>query len=61
MMSPPPRLCSPSVRMAVQFGILGVRDAGLSLDSCTATTSGCVVRSRCLSSSTVLPMPFALS
>ena len=34
---------------------------GLSFDSCTATTSGCVVSSRCLSSSTVLLMPFALS
>ena len=39
----------------------GCPDAGLSFDSCTATTSGCVVSSRCLSSSTVLLMPFALS
>ena len=33
----------------------------LRFDSCTATTSGCVVSSRCLSSSTVLLMLFALS
>ena len=32
----------------------------MSFDSCIATT-GCVVRIRCLSSSTVLLMPFALS
>ena len=42
-------------------GIFGVRDAGLSFDSCIATTSGCVASNRCLSSSTVLLMPFALS
>ena len=41
------------------FGILGVRDTGLSFDSCIATTSGCVVSNIC--SSTVLLMPFALS
>ena len=34
------------------------RDAGLTFDSCIATTSGCVVSKRCLSSSTVLLMPF---
>ena len=33
----------------------------MSFDSCIATTSGCVVSKRCLSSSTVLLMPFALS
>ena len=60
-MSPPPRLCCLSVRMAVQPGILGVRDVLLSFDSCTATTSGCDVSSRCFSSSTVLPIPPALS
>ena len=58
MMSPPPCLCSLSVRMAVKCGIL---DAEVTFDSCIVTTSGCVVRMRCLSSSTVLLMPFALS
>ena len=33
----------------------------MSFDSCIATTSGCVVSKRCLSSSTMLVMPFALS
>ena len=61
MMSPPPCLCSLSVLMAVKCGICGVRDAGVCFDSCIATTSGCVVCMRCLSSSTVLLMPFALS
>ena len=60
-MSPPPCLCSLSVRMAVKCGICGVLDAEVSFDSCIVTTSGCVVRMRCLSSSTVLLMPFALS
>ena len=60
-MSPPPCLCSLSVWMAVKCGICGVLDAGVSFDSCIVTTSGCVVRMRCLSSSTVLLMPFALS
>ena len=32
----------------------------MSFDFSIATTSGCVVRMRCLSSSTVLVMPFAL-
>ena len=49
-----------SVRMAVKFGIRGVLDAEVSFDSCIVTTSGCVVLMRCLSSSTVLLMPFAL-
>ena len=40
---------------------LGVRDVLLSFDSCTVTTSGCDVSSRCFSSSTVLLIPFALS
>ena len=57
-MSPPPCLCSLSVQMAVKCGIL---DAEVSFDSCIMTSSGCVVRMRCLSSSTVLLMPFALS
>ena len=60
-MSPPPFLCSLSVRMAVKFCICGVLDAEVSFDSCIVTTSGCVVRMRLLSSSTVLLMPFALS
>ena len=45
----------------MQPGILGVRDVLLSFDSCTVTTSGCDVSSRCFSSSTVLLIPFALS
>ena len=57
-MSPPPCLCSLSVRMAVKCGIL---EAEVSFESCIVTTSGCVVRMRYLSSSTVLLMPFALS
>ena len=60
-MSPPPCLCSLSVRMAVKCGICGVLDAEVSFDSCIVTTSGCVVLMRCLSSSTVRLMPFALS
>ena len=52
-MSPPPCLCSLSVRMAVKCGICGVLDAEVSFDSC-------IVLMRCLSSSTVLLMPFAL-
>ena len=60
-MSPPPCLCSLSVRMAVKCGICGVLDAEVNFDSCIVTTSGCVVRMRCLSYSTVLLMPFALS
>ena len=40
---------------------LGCRDVLLSFDSCTVTTSGCDVSSRCFSSSTVLLIPFALS
>ena len=58
-MSPPPCLCSLSVRMAVKCGICGVLDAEVSFDSCIVT--GCVVLMRCLNSSTVLLMPFALS
>ena len=38
-MSPPPWLCSLSVRMAVKCGIL---DAEVSFDSFIVTTSGCV-------------------
>ena len=60
-MSPPPCLCSLFVRMAMKCGICGVLDAEVSSDSCIVTTSGCVVLMRCLSSSTVLLMPFALS
>ena len=60
-MSPPPGLCSLSVRKAVKCGICGVLDAEVSFDSCIVTTSGCVVLMRCLSSSTVLLMPFAVS
>ena len=45
----------------MQPGIPGVRDVLLSFDSCTVTTSGCDVSSRCFSSSTVLLIPFALS
>ena len=60
-MSPSPCLCSLSVRMVVKCGICGVLDAEVRFDSCIVTTAGCVVRVRCLSSSTVLLMPFALS
>ena len=60
-MSPPPCLCSLSVRMAVKSGICGVMDAEVSFDYCIVTTSDCVVRMRCLRFSTVLLMPFALS
>ena len=60
-MSPPPCLCSRSVRMAVKCGLCGVLDADVSFDSCIVPTSGCVVRMRCLSSSTVLLMQFSLS
>ena len=60
-MSPPPCLCSLSVRMAVKCGICGVLDAEVNFDSFIVTTSGCVVLMRCLSSSMVLLMPFALS
>ena len=60
MVSPPPCLYSLSVWMAVKCGICGVLDAEVSFDSCIVTTSGRVVLMRCLSSSTVLLMPFAL-
>ena len=42
-------------------GICGVLDVEVSFDSCIVTTSGCVVRMRCSSSSTVFLMTFALS
>ena len=61
VMRPPPCLCSLSVRMAVKCDICGVLDAEVSFDSCIVMMSGCVVCMRCLSSSTVLLMPFALS
>ena len=48
-MSPPPPLCSRSVRMAVKCGICGVLDAEVSFDSCIVRTSGCVVHMKCLS------------
>ena len=54
-------VCSLSVRMAVKCGICGVLDAEVSFDSSIVMTSGCVVRMRYLSSSTVLLMPFSLS
>ena len=60
-MSPPPCLCSLFVRIAVKCGISGVLDAEVNFDSCIVTTLGCVVLLRCLSSSTVLLMPFALN
>ena len=60
-MRPPPCLCSLSVRMAVKCGICGVLDAEVSFDYCIVMMSGCVVCMRCLSSYTVLLMPFALS
>ena len=60
-MSPLPCLCSLSVRMAVKCGICSVLDAEVSFVYCIVTTEGCVVRMGCLSSSTVLLMPFALS
>ena len=44
----------------MKCGICGVLDAEVSFDSCIVTTAGCVVRMRCLSSSMVLLMPFAL-
>ena len=61
VMRPPPCLCSLSVWMAVKCGICGVLDAEVSFDSCIVMMSGCVVCMRCLSSSTVLIMPRALS
>ena len=61
VMRPPPCLCSLSLRMAVMRGISGVLDAEVSFDSCIVKMSGCVVCMRCLSSSMVLLMPFALS
>ena len=61
VMRPPSCLCSLSVRMEVRCGICGVLDAEVSFDSCIVMMSGCVVCMRCLSSSTVLLMPFALS
>ena len=45
----------------MKCGICGVLDAEVSFDSCIVTTSGCVVLMRCLSFSTLLLMPFALS
>ena len=57
----PPCLCSLYVRMAVKCGICGLLDAEVSFDYCIVLMSGCVVCMRCLSSSTVLLMPFALS
>ena len=45
----------------MKCGIYSVLDAEVSFDSYIVTTSGCVVRMTCLSSSTVLLMPFALS
>ena len=45
----------------MKCGIYGVLDAEVSFDSCIVMMSGCVVCMRCLSSSTVLLMPFALS
>ena len=62
VMKPPPCLCSLSVRMAVKCSICGVLDAEVSFEySCIVMMSGCVVCMICLSSSTVLLMPFALS
>ena len=61
VMRQPPCLCSLSVVMAVKCGIYGVLDAEVSFDSCNVMMSSCVVCMRCLSSSTVLLMPFALS
>ena len=61
VMRPPPCLCSLSVRMVVKCGICGVLYAEVSFDSCIVVMSGCVMCIRCLSSSTVLLMPFAFS
>ena len=61
VMKPPPCLCSLSVRMAVRCGMCGVLDAEVSFDFCIVMMSSCVVCMRCLCSSTVLFMPFALS
>ena len=58
---PPPCLCSLPVLMAVKCAICGVLDEEVSFDSCIVMMSGCVVCMRCLSSSMVLIMPFALS
>ena len=57
VMRPPPCLCSLSVRMAGKCGMCDVLYAEVRFDSCIVM-SGCVV---CMSSSTVLLMPFALS
>ena len=61
VMRPSPCLTSLPVRMAVKCGICGVLDAEVSFDYYIVMMSGCVVCMRCLSSSTVLLMPFALS
>ena len=46
----------------MKCGICGVLDvAEVGFDSCIVMMSGCVVCMICLSSSTVLLMPFALS
>ena len=60
-MRPPHCLCSLSVQMAVKCGIFGVLDAEVSFNSCIVMILVCVVCMRCLSSPTVLLMPFALS
>ena len=60
-MRQPHCLCSLSVRIAVKCGICDVLDAEVSFCSCIVMVSGCVVCMRCLSSSTVLLMLFALS
>ena len=57
----PPWLCSLSLRMALKCGICSVLDAEVSFHSCIVMMSRCVVCMRCVSSSTVLLMPFALS
>ena len=44
----------------MKCGICGVLDAEVRFDSCIVMMSGSVVCMRCLSSSTVLIMPFAL-
>ena len=59
VMWPPPCLCLLSVRMAVKCGICGVLNAEVSFDYCIVMMSGCGMCMRCLSSYTVLLIPFA--
>ena len=58
--SPPPRLCSPSVRTVVQWGISGALAFCVSFVSCIVMMSGWVLCTRVFSSSILFLMPFML-